>query len=387
MNDLGMVYLDNNATTRPDPAVAEIMLPFLTDLFGNPSSPHAAASEPKRAVGQARQKVAGLIGAKPPEIVFTGSATEANHMAILGALKDRFRKSGRRKLVTTPLEHPSTLELAEQLVCMGFVLVQVPAGPDGRVSPDALAAVIDTDTALVSVMWVNNETGVIQPVAEAAEMARLHGALFHTDAVQAAGKLAIDVSALPVDLLTLSAHKLHGPKGIGALYVRKGVELVPLLFGSQERKRRGGTENVPAIAGFGKAAELATDRLAGMSAVGHMRDRLEQGLMALLPASTINGGNVPRTPNCCNICLRDSNGRPLEAEALLTWLDRAGICVSMGSACSSGEMAPSGVLMAMGASREEALGSLRLSLSHENSAAEIEHLLAVMKDLIPKLAA
>jgi len=381
------IYLDNNATTRPDPAVIAAMLPFLTDHFGNASSPHQAGSRAKRALGMARRNIAQLLNAKASEIIFTSSATEANHMALIGGLKAMAQKTGRRKLITTAIEHPSSLALTDHLAHMGFVIVRLPATPDGIVPVDAFEEHIDDDTAMVSLMWANNETGVLQPVEAVAALAQKHGALYHCDAVQAVGKIPTDVTSLPVDFLTFSGHKIHGPKGIGALYLRKGVDCHPLLWGGQEGRRRGGTENVPAIVGFGMAAALAQQQLSAWTEIEILRNQLEMGLLNMLPASHINGGQAQRTPNCSNITFKDDYNRPLEAEALLTWLDREGICVSMGSACQSGDMAPSSVLQAMGLEAAEALASLRFSLSLETSRQEVEQVLTVLTGLVAKLAA
>jgi cysteine desulfurase len=270
---------------------------------------------------------------------------------------------------------------------LGFEVVALPVTADGTVAEETLAAALDESTALLSLMWANNETGALQPIETATRLAKAVGALVHSDAVQAAGKLPIALDSLPLDLLTLSGHKLHGPKGVGALFVRKGVTLAPHIFGAQERGRRGGTENVAAIAGLGEATALAATRLDGMAGVAALRDRLEQGLCALAPAARVIASAVPRTPNCSAIAFADANGRPMEAEALLTWLDREGICVSMGSACSSGDMAASHVLTAMGAGRDDALSVLRFSLAHDTEAAAVDRVLTVMGGLLGKLAA
>jgi len=376
-----MVYLDNNATTPLAPGVLDAMLPYLTGRFGNPSSPHSAGMAAKSAVGDARGAVASLIGGRAAEVVFTASASEANHTAILGILADA--GPDRRGFVTTAVEHPSILLLARDLARRGWPVTIVPVDTDGRVNLDALAAAVDGTTAVVSVQWANNETGTVQPVAGAAAIARAAGAVFHTDAVQAAGRIPVDATAAGADLLTLSAHKIHGPKGIGALWVRKGQALAPLVHGHQERKRRGGTENVPAIAGFGQAAAQAAEFLPAMAGVAALRDRLERAVLAACPRAAVNGVGAERLPNTANIRFNGPGGRPLDAEELLMRLDRAGIQVSMGAACASGGNEPSHVLLALGLSREDASSCLRFSLSRFTSAADI----AAVEDALPPLFA
>lgn len=376
-----MVYLDNNATTPLAPGVLDAMLPYLTGRFGNPSSPHSAGMAAKSAVGDARGAVASLIGGRAAEVIFTASASEANHTAILGILADA--GPDRRGFVTTAVEHPSILLLARDLARRGWPVTIVPVDADGRVNLDALAAAVDGTTAVVSVQWANNETGTVQPVAGAAAIARAAGAVFHTDAVQAAGRIPVDATAAGADLLTLSAHKIHGPKGIGALWVRKGQALAPLVHGHQERKRRGGTENVPAIAGFGQAAAQAAEFLPAMAGVAALRDRLERAVLAACPRAAVNGVGAERLPNTANICFNGPGGRPLDAEELLMRLDRAGIQVSMGAACASGGNEPSHVLLALGLSREGASSCLRFSLSRFTSAADI----AAVEDALPPLFA
>ncbi len=376
-----MVYLDNNATTPLAPGVLDAMLPYLTGQFGNPSSPHAAGMAAKTAVGSARAVVASLIGGRPAEVIFTASASEANHTAILGILADA--PSGRRGFVTTAVEHPSILLLARDLVRRGWPVTIVPVDDQGRVDLAELAAAVDGTTALVSVQWANNETGTIQPVTEAAAIAHAAGALFHTDAVQAAGRIPVSGPAAGADLLTISAHKIHGPKGIGALWVRKGTDLAPLVHGHQERSRRGGTENVPAIAGFAAAALQAMDALPAMADVAALRDRLERAILAGCPGAAVNGAGADRLPNTANIRFSGPQGYPLNGEELLMRLDRAGIQVSMGAACASGGNAPSHVLLALGLSGEEASSCLRFSLSRFTSADDI----AAVENALPPLFA
>ncbi|QCN96223.1 aminotransferase class V-fold PLP-dependent enzyme [Azospirillum argentinense] len=383
-----MIYLDNNATTPLAPEVREAMLPHLFGEFGNPSSPHAAGMAAKRAVGEARAQVAALVGAKAADILFTASATEANHTALLGTLRAlASERPERRHLVTTAIEHPSTLMLAHELERQGWRVTVLPVDGTGTIALSDLRDAVTPDTALVSVMWANNETGAIQPVGAAADIAQARGALFHTDAVQAAGRLPIRVDAVNADLLTLSAHKMHGPKGIGALFIRKGVPFAPLIHGHQERHRRGGTENVPAIVGFGAAAGRAAASVAEAGGMAILRDRLERGVLAAWPGSRVNGEGAARLSNTSNIRFADPQGRPLDAEELLMRLDRAGIAVSMGAACASGGNEPSHVLTAMGLSPAEAAASLRFSLSRCSTAEEVESVLNEFPALYARMAA
>ncbi|MFC5356686.1 cysteine desulfurase family protein [Azospirillum himalayense] len=383
-----MIYLDNNATTPLAPEVREAMLPHLFGEFGNPSSPHAAGMAAKRAVGEARARVAALVGAKAADILFTASATEANHTALLGTLRAvAAERPERRHLVTTAIEHPSTLMLAGDLERQGWRVTVLPVDGAGTIALADLRDAVTAETALVSVMWANNETGAIQPVGDAADIAQARGALFHTDAVQAAGRLPIKVDAVNADLLTLSAHKMHGPKGIGALFIRKGVPFAPLIHGHQERHRRGGTENVPAIVGFGVAAGRAEATVAEAGAMAILRDRLERGVLAAWPGSRVNGEGADRLSNTSNIRFADPQGRPLDAEELLMRLDRAGIAVSMGAACASGGNEPSHVLTAMGLTPAEAAASLRFSLSRYSTAEEVESVLNEFPALYARIAA
>ncbi|HYD32145.1 MAG TPA: cysteine desulfurase family protein [Azospirillaceae bacterium] len=376
-----MIYLDHNATTPLAPEALDAMLPWLKERFANPSSPHAAGQEAKAAVGGARKAVAALVGAKPSEIIVTASATEANHLAILGSLHGIGR---RRHIVTTAVEHPATLTLFDDLETRdGWHVTRLPVDASGAVRLSDLEAAVDDATALVSIMAVNNETGVIMPVAEAARIAKARDALFHTDAVQAVGRVPVNVGALPADFLTFSAHKLHGPKGVGVLVARQGVALHPRVFGHQERKRRGGTENVAAIVGLGVAAELARGFLetGGMDRVAMLRDTLENGLIDRLPGCAVNGSGA-RVANTTNLRFPG-----VDAEALLIKLDRMGIQVSLGAACSSGGMAPSHVLTAMGLSAAEARASLRFSLSRHTAPGEIGAVLDTLPALHARLTA
>jgi cysteine desulfurase len=373
------IYLDNNATTRIAPEVLEAMFPYLANVYGNPSSQHLFGEPVKRRIGEARSAVAALLGASPTELVFTSGATESNHTAIMGALAMR---PGRREIVTTSVEHPALLRLFQRLNETGYRVTFLPVGPDGAPDLDVLNDTVTEHTALVSMMWANNETGVVFPVAEAVGVAKNKGALFHTDAVQAVGKLPMSLSGIPVDLLSCSGHKLHAPKGIGVLFVRKGLALPPLLFGHQERGRRGGTENVPGIVGLGKACELAAGTSGDMERVRTLRDRLEKGLLRAVPAAVVNGRRDMRVPNTSNLRFGT-----MDAEAILSRLNRLGIAVSAGSACSSGGTEPSHVLTAMGLSREEALASIRFSLSRYTTIEEISKVLEVLPGIMEELTA
>ncbi|MBI1205925.1 MAG: aminotransferase class V-fold PLP-dependent enzyme [Azospirillum sp.] len=384
-----MIYLDSNATTPMAPEVRAAMLPFLDELFANPSSPHDSGRAVRRAVEAARAAVAGLLGAMADEIMFTGSATEANHAAILGSLAE---SGDRRRVVASSVEHPGILLLLRELERRGHPVTLVPVDRCGRLRLDALAAAVTPDTAVVSVMWANNETGTIMPVAEAGTIARAAGARFHCDATQAVGRVAIDLGGLPIDLLTLSAHKFHGPKGIGALVVRRGTALAPLIHGHQERRRRGGTENVLGIAGLGAAARLAAEGLAAGEgrAIATLRDRLESGILSGLAGALVNGpvgDSAGRLPNTVNIRFTDAGGRPIDAEGLLIHLDRLGIQVSLGAACAGGGREPSHVLLAQGLTPAEAMASLRFSLNRTTSGADIERVLDQLGPLHARLAA
>ena len=374
------VYLDNNATTAVAPECVAPVLECLSASWGNPSSKHAVGEAAKSRVIAARALVAKLLNATPAEIVFTASGTEANHLAIHGALA---ACPGKSHIVTSAVEHPATLALLAQLETQGMRVTRLPVDADGVPDLVSLDDAITPDTALVSLMSANNETGVLFPVAEAARMARSKGVLFHTDAVQAAGKLAIDLAALPVDLLSVSGHKLHAPKGVGALFVRKGLKLLPLLFGHQERHRRGGTENVPGIVGMGVACELAAQALdAKAVAIASLRDRLEDGMLARFPFARINGGRSPRVANTSSVRFGE-----LEAEVILDQLDRAGICASSGAACTAGGSAPSHVLQAMGLTEAQARATIRFSLSRYTTAAEIDQVLDVLSSVIHRMTA
>lgn len=355
-----MIYLDNNATTRLLPPVRDAILPWLDGEYGNPSSANEAGQRAKEALLKSRRQVAEVLGAGVAEVVFTSGATESNHSAILGALQYAV---GRRRVVSSVVEHASTLKLLRWLESQGRIeLVLVPVDGQGALDMDILHAAVTPDTALVTLMWANNETGVLLPVEQAAELAHAQGALFHTDAVQAVGKVALDWKESPFDLLSFSGHKLHAPKGVGTLLMRKGLNLPPLLFGSQERGRRGGTENLPGIVGLGEA--LAALDVPGAGRLAGLRDRFEQDVQAALPWVRVNG--QARVCNTSNLCFPG-----LDGEALMMRLERDGVVVALGSACQSGGNAASHVLRAYGLSEAEARGSLRFSLSRLTTAAEM----------------
>ena len=370
----GTIYLDNNATTRVAPECLDAVLACLRDEYGNPSSKHAAGDRARRLVNEARAQVAELLGAQSAEIVFTSGGTESNHLAILGVLA---RDPRRQHVVTSSVEHPSTLQLLHHLEGCGVRVTLLPVDAQGQLDPAAVEAAIAPDTALISFLWANNETGVLFPVGNLARIARERNVLLHLDAVQVVGKLAVDLRQLPADFLSLSGHKFHAPKGVGALFVRKGVTLPPLLFGHQERARRGGTENVPAIVGLGIAAAVAAETLeTGMHTMMTLRARLEQGVCERVPFATVNGGDAARVANTSSI--RFGN---LIGEALAARLDQAGVCVALGAACTAGYSAPSHVLTAMGLDARAVLASMRFSLSRYTTGKEIERVL----DLLPEV--
>jgi cysteine desulfurase len=374
-------YFDNNATTRIAPEVLEAMLPFLTERWGNPSSAYAFGNEVARQIEAARAKAAALVGADPREIVFTSCGTESNNAAIHSAL---MVNPDKRHVVTTAVEHSANIRFCEHLRSRSYDTTFLPVESDGSMDLHLLERAIRPDTAIVSVMWANNETGVLFPVEEIAAICRSKGVLFHTDAVQAAGKLKIDVAKLGADFLSLSAHKFHAPKGIGLLYVRRGARFQPYLIGGhQERDRRGGTENVPYIIGLGRAAELAMKHVDEENTrVRALRDRLENAVLTTIPGATRNGAKDERLPNTANIAFEG-----VEAEAILLLLDQVGVCASSGSACTTGSLEPSHVLLAMGVSPARARGSVRFSLGRENSDSDVDTLLERLPAMIAKLRA
>lgn len=375
------IYLDHNATTPPRPEVIDLVTRVLRDTWGNASSVHAYGQQAKSVLDEARSRVATLIGADPAEVVLCGSGTESDNLAIRGAA-DAQADAGRRHLVTTAIEHEAVRATMAALGRRGFRITTIPVDASGIVSVDAVREAVTPDTALVSVMHANNEIGTLQPIAEIAAIARASGALMHTDAVQTAGRIPVDVRALGVDLLTLSAHKFHGPKGAGALFIRRGVKLAPTLTGGrQERGRRSGTEPVAIYAGMGLAAELAQAALAdepGRLAV--LRDRLETALLAGIPDTVRHGAASPRVPNTTNLSFAG-----VESESLLIGLDLEGVAVSSGSACSSGTLEPSHVLRAMGCSHARALGSVRFSLGASTTEDGIDHAIDAVVRVVTRL--
>jgi cysteine desulfurase len=375
------IYMDANATTPLLPEVFEAMRPFYLEHYGNASSIHQQGQQARAAVDRARESVAGLLHCRPAEIVFTSGGTESDNLALFGVL------SPGDHLITSSIEHHAVLHAAQSLQSRGVEVTVLPVTPSGVIEPAALLAALKPNTRLVSVMYANNETGVIQPIDALAGIAHAGGALFHTDAVQAAGKLPLDVSPhgflKDVDLLTISGHKIHAPKGIGALYIRRSVQLSPMFHGgSHERQRRAGTENVPGIVGLGKAAAMASEWLKtdGPAKLAALRDRLEQTILAQVAETGINGAGAPRVANTTNIYFDH-----VEAEALLIALDLKGLSVSGGSACQSGASEPSHVLTAMGLSANRARASLRFSLSKLTTQADVDEALKLIPEAVAHL--
>ena len=375
------IYVDNNATTRVAPEVVEEMSPYFSELYGNPSSMHFFGGQVQTKVEEARERVAGLIGARPQEIIFTSCGTESDNTAIMSALESNPEK---RHVVTTRVEHPAVKNLVGPLKREGYRVTELPVDRYGLLSMDEVSRVIAEDTVIVSVMWANNETGVLFPVEEIANLAKSRGAIFHTDAVQAVGKIPINLAESQIDMLSLSGHKLHAPKGIGVIYVRRGTRFSPYIIGGhQEEGRRGGTENVPYIIGMGKACELAANHLEDMNVrVKGLRDKLENGLLEKIPNSIVNGDRQQRLPSTSSISFEY-----VEGESILLKLSDHGICASSGSACTSGSLEPSHVLRAMGVPFTAAHGSIRFSLSSYNTEEEIDFILKVMPPIIEKLRA
>jgi cysteine desulfurase len=375
------IYLDHNATTPLLPAVVERMLVVLRDEFGNPSSVHHYGQQAKAAIDEARTEVANLIGAEPSEVLFTSGGTEADNIAIRGAA-EALETAGRRHLVASAIEHEAVLNTLKALARRGWRTTLLPVDQSGIVSPAALRDALAADTAVVSVMHANNEIGTLQPIAELARIAHERGALFHTDAVQSAGKIAIDVKTLGVDMLSVSAHKFYGPKGVGALWIRRGLRVMPILTGGrQERSRRAGTENVSGIVGMGAAARIAAGKMAEEGRrLSALRDRLEAGILRTVAGTAVNGSPDARVPNTTNVSFER-----VEAESLLIALDLQGIAVSTGSACSSGTLEPSHVLKAMGFSSHRAQNSIRFSLGAANTEAEVDRVIAVLPGIVEKL--
>jgi cysteine desulfurase len=373
------IYMDNNATTKVAPEVLEAMQPFLSDLYGNPSSAYTFGGKVARDIREAREQVASILGASPEEIIFTSCGSESDNTAIMSALR-----TGKDKMhiVTSRVEHPAIKVLCNELGKQGYRITEIPVDREGRLDMDQYRESLTPDTAIVSLMWANNETGVIFPVEEAAIIAKNRGILFHTDAVQAVGKIPIDLQKSAIDMLSISGHKLHAPKGVGVLYVRKGTKFSPFLIGGhQERGRRGGTENTASIIALGKACELAAKRMEEENTrVKALRDRLEKDLLNRVPNSRVNGGGAERLPNTTNISFEY-----IEGEAILLLMDEFGICASSGSACTSGSLQPSHVLRAMGVPFTMAHGSVRFSLSVYNTEEEVDFVLDKVPPIIEKL--
>jgi len=374
-----VIYADNNATTQVAPEVLEEMIPYFHDLYGNPSSMHSFGGQVAGKLKEAREKVARLIGATPDEILFTSCGTESDNAAIRAAIASHPHK---KHIVTTRVEHPAVKNLCEHLGGHGYRITFLPVDRRGRLDLEDLHKALSNDTAIVTIMWANNETGVLFPVDEIAQLVRERGIVFHTDAVQAVGKIPIDVEQIPVDMLSLSGHKLHGPKGIGALYVRKGTKFSPFLIGGhQERGRRGGTENVAAIVGLGKACELALEHLEEENErVKYLRDKLENGILKRIPNAMVNGDREHRLPNTTSISFEY-----VEGEAILLMMNEFRICASSGSACTSGSLEPSHVLRAMGVPFTAAHGSIRFSLSVYNTEEEIDFIIEKLPSIIERL--
>ena len=374
-------YFDHNATTPVDPVVADVMVRVLSEEFGNPSSVHHFGQRAKAILDEARSAVAGLIGAEPSEIVFTSGGTEADNFALRGAA-EALEATGRKHLISTSFEHEAVLVTMKALARRGWRTTALPVDQSGCVDPAALESAITDETAVVSVMHANNEIGTIQPIPELAAIAHRHGALFHTDAVQSVAKIPVDVRALDVDLLSLSAHKFNGPKGAGALWIKRGARVTSILTGGKhERNRRAGTENVAGIAGLGKAADLARAKLSTESPrLAALRDRLETAVLERIAGTAINGSRDRRVPNTTNISFEG-----IEAESLLIALDLEGIAVSTGSACSSGTLEPSHVLRAMGFPAHRTQNSIRISLGLGNTEEQVDYFLEKLPGVVSKL--
>ena len=376
------VYFDNNATTQVAPEVREAMLPFFGELYGNPSSMHAFGGEIAKHVDRAREEVARFLNCDPDEVIFTSCASESDNSAIRGTA-DYFGKG--LKVITTAVEHPAVLQPCRRLKALGHDVVELPVDSLGQINLDQLKAELAKSSAppkLVSIMYANNETGVLFPIEKIAEICREHGAIFHTDAVQVAGKIPVDVKRLPVDMLSMSGHKFHAPKGIGIFYVRKGTKLKPFLLGGhQERSRRAGTENVPYIVGLAKACELARLGMAEEAVkLSALRDKLEAGILASCPNVRVNGDRAHRLPNTLNVSFEY-----VEGEAIAYHLSDLGICISTGSACASGSLDPSHVIRAMGVPFTAVHGSVRFSLSRYNTEEEVDYVLEKLPPVIRNL--
>lgn len=374
---MSRIYFDNNATTPVLPDVFEAMRPYFTEQFGNASSIHQDGQQARAAVERARESVAQMLGARGSEVVFTSGGTEGDNLSLFGMVE------AGDHIITSTIEHEAVLNACKRLEKLGCEVTYVPVDAGGRVNPDDVRRALKPNTKIISVMMANNETGVLQPLAEIGKIAAEADVYFHTDAVQAIGKVPVDVNAIGCDLLSLSGHKLHAPKGVGALYVRKGTLVQPLFYGGKhERSRRAGTENVPGIVGLGKAADIAREGFANgaVDRIRAMRDRIEQTVLASIEATAVNGGGAERVPNTTNIAFDY-----IEGEALVISLDLKGVAISTGAACSSGATEPSHVLTAMGLPPERARGSMRLSLGKQNTEAEVEYLLSVLPEVLERL--
>jgi cysteine desulfurase len=373
------IYFDNNATTKVAEEVLEEIKPLFCELYGNPSSMHTFGGQIGRRIRKARQQVAALIGCEPTEVIFTSCGTESDNAAIKGTLA---ALPDKRKVITSRVEHPAVLQVCRSLENHGYTVVEIPVDKHGRLDSDELERQIDDDTALVTIMYANNETGVVFPVEKIAEMTASKAVIFHTDAVQAVGKIPLNLAKSRIDLLSISGHKLHAPKGVGVLYVRKGTRLPPyMLGGHQEAGRRAGTENVPGIVGLGKACELAAKSIEQENQrVKYLRDKLETAILQNCPDCRLNGDKDNRLPNTSNISFEY-----IEGEAILLMLDKFGICASSGSACTSGSLEPSHVLRAMGVPFTAAHGSIRFSLSRYNTEEEVDYTIQKMPEIVNKL--
>ena len=373
------IYVDNNATTQVADEVFAVMQPYFCEMYGNPSSMHSVGGQVGPKLKEARKQVATLLGAQPDEIIFTSCGTESDSTAIHAALA---ADPGKRHIVTSRVEHPAIGSLLSSLIKQGYRVSEIAVDGDGCLDMGSLEESLAPDTALVSIMWANNETGVIFPVEEIAQMCRQRGITFHTDAVQAVGKLPINLNDSAIDMLSLSGHKLHGPKGIGALYVRKGTKFTPFMIGGhQEKGRRAGTENVPGIIALGKACELAGKNMAQENTrVKDLRDRLESELIKRIPDAKVNGTTKQRTPNTSNISFAN-----IEGESILLMLNEFGICASSGSACTSGSLEPSHVMRAMGVPFTMAHGSIRFSLSIYNTQADVDEIIKQLPPIVERL--
>jgi cysteine desulfurase len=378
-NGMNVIYMDNNATTKVADEVRDAMMPFLTELYGNPSSMHTFGGQVEKHIRKSRESLAALLGCDSSEIIFTSGGTESDNAAIKGVLAALPEK---RKIITTRVEHPAVLALCRELQDTGYTLVELGVDGRGQIDLDELAGEVDEDTAIVSIMYANNETGVIFPIDKIAEIVKSKGAVFHTDAVQAVGKIPLSLDKSNIDLLSLSGHKLHSPKGIGALYIKKGTRISPFIVGGhQEKNRRAGTENVPGIVALGKAGELAAKEI-GLenTKVKKLRDKLEAALLKTCTGATLNGDKINRLPNTTNISFEF-----IEGEAILLLLNQFGICASSGSACTSGSLEPSHVMRAMGVPFTAAHGSIRFSLSRYNTEEEVDFVAGKMPQIVNRL--